>query len=36
MSDIVFALPKGRLAERVIEVLEKCDIDCRLDRKSVV
>jgi ATP phosphoribosyltransferase len=29
MSDIVFALPKGRLAERVIEVLEKCDIDCR-------
>lgn len=28
MSDITFALPKGRLAHRTIDVLEKCGIDC--------
>lgn len=28
MSDITFALPKGRLAEQTITVLEKCGIDC--------
>ena len=26
---IVFALAKGRLAEKSVEILEKCGIDCR-------
>lgn len=28
MSEITFALPKGRLSEKAIDILERCDIDC--------
>ncbi len=33
MSKLTIALPKGRLAEQAIELLERCDVDCGATRE---